>query len=99
MVCARVDEGDHLWHVVYSDADSEDLSQEKEKLTASLAWHPSLSNAEEVVMPEVDSFVWFTLSQLPCLAKVVDVDHRIGNESSLAMIFCQKSLLVMKNRR
>ena len=58
--------------MVYSDADTEDLS--REQLTASLAWHPSLSNAEEVVMPEVDSFVWFTLDQRPCLAKVVAVD-------------------------
>ena len=68
----RVEEGDHLWHVVYTDEDSEDMGLQQ--LAGALVWHPSLSGAEEVVLPAPGSFVWFALEQRPCLGKVVSVD-------------------------
>ena len=72
VVSTRVDEGDHLWNVVYSNCDSEDVT--KEQLAKMLVWHPALTDAEEVVIPEVGTFVWFAADQLPCLGKVVATD-------------------------
>ena len=72
VVSTRVDEGDHLWNVVYTDCDSEDLS--KEQLAKMLVWYPALTDAEEVVIPEVGTFVWFAAEQLSCLVKVEATD-------------------------
>ena len=39
-----------------------------------LVWHPALTGAEEVVAPEVGSFIWFAAEQQPRLGKVESVD-------------------------
>ena len=75
VVDTRVDEGETLWHIVYPDFDTEDLN--KEELTDSLVYHPSLGKAREVQLPEPGQLVCFIRDQAPCVGSVQSVDHTL----------------------
>ena len=69
------DDGERIWHVVYNDFDEEDLN--RGQLAESLLYHPGLSTAEEVVLPEVGSYVWFAWEQQPWIGRVMVVDPTV----------------------
>ena len=66
------DEGEPLWRVVFDDFDSEDMSLEQ--LVDALVYHPLLDLCNDVVPPEVDSYVWFSQHQQPRLGVVTAMD-------------------------
>ena len=66
------DEGESIWRITYSDFDSEEV--DRQGLAAILAYHPLLEADGDLPIPEVDTFVWFSVDQSPRLGKVVEVD-------------------------
>ena len=66
------DEGECLWHAVYQDFDSEDLSFNE--LVDAVFYHPLLDTTHDLVLPEVGTFVWFSEQQRPRLGQVTGLD-------------------------
>ena len=69
------DDGERIWHVVYSDFDEEDLN--RGELAKVLFYHPGMGVAEEVTIPAVGTWVWFAWDQQPCLGRVEAVDPSV----------------------
>lgn len=66
------DEGESVWRITYSDFDSEEV--DRQGLAAILAYHPLLETDEDLPVPEVGTYVWFSVEQSPRLGKVVEID-------------------------
>ena len=66
------DEGETLWHVIYEDFDSEDLSANE--LYEAIYYHPLLDATSDLVLPSLGDFVWYSFDRLPRLGKVVSLD-------------------------
>ena len=66
------DEGTTVWHAVYDDFDSEDLSANE--LYDAVYYHPMLDSSSDLVLPSVGDFVWYSFDRLPRLGQVVSLD-------------------------
>ena len=66
------DDGNNVWHVVYDDFDSEDLSANE--LYDAIYYHPLLDASSDLVLPSVGEFVWYSFDRLPRLGRVVGLD-------------------------
>ena len=51
------DEGECLWHVVYPDFDSEDLTFNE--MVDAVFYHPLLDTTHDLQLPQVGHFVWY----------------------------------------
>ena len=69
------DEGEMLWHVVYSDFDEEQL--DKTQMCDVLVYHPLLDSHGDLEVPEVGSYVWYSHNQQPFLGQVISVDTTV----------------------
>ena len=69
------DEGEPLWHVVYTDFDEEQL--DKAQMCDALVYHPLLDTHGDLPVPVVGSFVWYSHNQQPYLGQVVSVDPSV----------------------
>ena len=69
------DEGETLWHIVYTDFDEEQV--DKQQLCDILAYHPLVDTHGDIDVPTVGSFVWFNQKQQPALGQVVSVDPSV----------------------
>ena len=70
------DEGSSVWKVTYSDFDSEKV--DRQKLTSILLYHPLLDTCGDLLVPEVDYYVWFSENQQPQLGRVKEVDPSVS---------------------
>ena len=66
------DEGTTVWHAVYDDFDSEDLTDNE--LYDAIYYHPLLDSSSDLVLPSVGDFVWYSFDRLPRLGQVVSLD-------------------------
>ena len=57
----------------------------KEQLSSLLVWHPALTGVEEVVAPDVGSFIWFAAEQKPRLGKVESVDMSAARQITVSI--------------
>ena len=70
------DEGETLWHVTYTDFDSEQMT--KAELSKAIVYHPLLDATGDIEVPKMGTYVWYSMDQQPRLGKVVSVDPTVS---------------------
>ena len=70
------DEGNSVWKITYSDFDSEEV--DRQGLASMLVHHPLLDTRGDLLIPEVDSYIWFSENQQPRLGRVKEVDPSVA---------------------
>ena len=76
-------EKESIWKVTYSDFDSEEVG--RQRLASMLVYHPLLDTKADIVVPEVDTFVWFSERHQPRLGRVKEIDPSVSRPVTIQL--------------